>query len=824
MPSLSSHALRLVVFGMPDAGKSSLLGALAQAAQTQEHLLNGHLTDTSKGLDELERRLYEGRPRETLEEVAPYPVVLEPFVPPGSANSRLEAVLIDCDGRVANELLARRRSLLADSSEGSLAEAVLNADALLLVVDASASPAQVESDFTEFGRFLRLLEQSRGRRSDIGGLPVFLVLTKCDLLAQPTDTPATWIERIEERKRQLGVRFHEFLNRQNVEGPVTFGRVQLHLWATAVKRPPLVDTPAKPREPYGVGELFRQAFEQAQSFQTRSRQAGRRLVWTVAGSVGVLAGMASLAVGLLVNRPQDDPGARELLGKVDSYRAREPLTPSNRLREPLQPRISELTDLANDPDFGKLPQEKRDYVESHLRELQDYRGYQERLRLPTLETVRTERALDDIEARLQELALPAEHKTDWSQTEAFLARAQALADVRALRTGVGDQEEWYRRLLRRGEELWAFREQKSGAPISWADWQAQVQALFDESETPPHRADDKLPGSALTYQTALRFDRVRAIRDEWEKVKQRLIRVRDLSTALGLAGALSGRSPLDLTAGFGVEQSAGRLSDLEQFYPRYREEFTLADLPEAAAAEIRRAARVRYDHAIKAGQRVVLRHLQEASPEGGDSAEAWRKVRAWLASPEELQAWRVLATVLARLQNVEGTDPVTALNAFLGKDRFDLVLRRLVLEIPDDKKIRPAGKLLIHHRSSEEDRPNLVFELLGDERHDARKQVMRYTFQPTAGISLAYRPGDLLWADLPVKSGDETDWVLTWASSHSPVYQFERLVQPPRLHRMGQSNLEGQLQEGIRLETHPEDGVPKVPDLMPIVTPLSDKP
>src|SRR5260370_5127949 len=97
-------AERLVLFGMPGAGKSSLLGALAQAAQTQEHLLNGHLTDSTKGLAELERRLYEDQPRETLEEVIPYPVVFEPFVAyePG-VDPKIEAVLVDCDGRGAND-------------------------------------------------------------------------------------------------------------------------------------------------------------------------------------------------------------------------------------------------------------------------------------------------------------------------------------------------------------------------------------------------------------------------------------------------------------------------------------------------------------------------------------------------------------------------------------------------------------------------------------------------------------------------------------------------------------------------------------------------
>ncbi|MBV9122964.1 MAG: 50S ribosome-binding GTPase, partial [Planctomycetes bacterium] len=182
--SVSRSALRLVLFGMPDAGKSSLLGALAQAGQTQEHLLNGRLTDLSQGLVELERRLYEQSPRETLEEVAPYPVVLETFAPPGEGRGaeRLEAILVDCDGRVANDLLSRRRSLHQDN-EGSLARAVLEADALILAIDASAPEAQIETDFAEFGRFLDLLEHSRGTRTEVSGLPVFLVLTKCDLLA-----------------------------------------------------------------------------------------------------------------------------------------------------------------------------------------------------------------------------------------------------------------------------------------------------------------------------------------------------------------------------------------------------------------------------------------------------------------------------------------------------------------------------------------------------------------------------------------------------------------------------------------------------------------
>src|SRR5437870_11526601 len=158
-------ALRLVVFGMPAAGKSSLLGALAQAAKTQEQALNGHLLDLSGGLAELQRRVYEGQPRETLEEVLPYPVVVESGKDAG--QPRIEAVLIDCDGRVAQDLVTRRQSLAENGNAASLATAVLDADALVLAIDASATTSQVDDTFAEFGRFLRLLEHNRGQRTAV---------------------------------------------------------------------------------------------------------------------------------------------------------------------------------------------------------------------------------------------------------------------------------------------------------------------------------------------------------------------------------------------------------------------------------------------------------------------------------------------------------------------------------------------------------------------------------------------------------------------------------------------------------------------------------
>ena len=172
-PALGADAPRIVLFGMPAAGKSSLLGALAQAAQMQEHLLNGRLTDRSQGLAELQHRLYDETPRRTTDEVVSYGIDFEPFSQdgPGAAREHVGAVFIDCDGRVANDLLTRRRSLAQDSPEGSLANEVQSADTLVLVIDASAPSAQIDADFAEFDRFLRQTEGGRARRTEVAGLP-----------------------------------------------------------------------------------------------------------------------------------------------------------------------------------------------------------------------------------------------------------------------------------------------------------------------------------------------------------------------------------------------------------------------------------------------------------------------------------------------------------------------------------------------------------------------------------------------------------------------------------------------------------------------------
>src|SRR5262249_42034843 len=148
-----------------------------------------------------------------------------------------------------------------------------------------------------------------------------------------------------------------------------------------------------------------------------------------------------------------------------------------------------------------------------------------------------------------------------------------------------------------------------------------------------------------------------------------------------------------------------------------------------------------------------LRHLKKADSRTTETPAHWAGVSAWLKSPEELESWRVLALVVARLHNPDAVDPVSALAAFLQKTTFAMDNRGLTLEIPDDLKVRlPDSAMLSVHLQPATDEKSVVLELrnTGDSKRDDQRRVRIYTFRPGDKQRLTYRPGDTLWAELPV--------------------------------------------------------------------------
>jgi hypothetical protein len=518
---------------MPDAGKSSLLGALLQAGQTQEHLLNGHLTDLSSGLTELQHRLYEGTARETLEEVVPYPVAFKSFgkTPATESDGQVQAILVDCDGRVANELLSRKRSLNTTPGDNTLAQAIVSADALILAIDASAPVTQVNADFTEFARFLRLLEHQRGHRTEIGGQPVFLVLTKCDLLAKPGDSTADWIRHIGERQSEVEHRFRDFLAGDPLPAPASahagqvqghgqrqgsnaFGRIDLHPWATAVKRPALADSPPRPREPYGVAELFRQCLDVASQFRQRRRHSSHRLLWTVAGTAVILLGLGVVAFNLVMGRLE---GQGRLETRVEKFQQRDHERTPAAWHRNLQSDLDELTHLVNDPAFGQLPDAKKEYLQGRLKELTAYREYEKKLdQIGDPKEARSEEQLKQIESKLQQLAAPEEY--DWHLTEASRRRDNWLQDIQDLRDAVGRLTKQYEDLIQRGQAVLAKKNE--------ANLPKRAKEVLDFARAYPDPERDKSrpvkESARVTYGAAFNIASLDNLYGEWKKTRNEL--------------------------------------------------------------------------------------------------------------------------------------------------------------------------------------------------------------------------------------------------------------------------------------------------------------
>jgi hypothetical protein len=184
-----------------------------------------------------------------------------------------------------------------------------------------------------------------------------------------------------------------------------------------------------------------------------------------------------------------------------------------------------------------------------------------------------------------------------------------------------------------------------------------------------------------------------------------------------------------------------------------------------------------------------------------------------------LADWRVLARALRQLvePGAEPLDPVDELASFLGRDRFGIKLGALHLGIPRDLG-EPAGNLTVTHEAGGKT-TNLTLEPLGEGVYDQQTRVRTYTFRTTGeGASLVYRPGDGLWATLPLrKPGEPGGLVLSWIRGRSRLFEFEHLSRGAWLHPEGKEPSAGKYYEDLRLLPGRDTDIPRVPDLMPVV-------
>jgi len=809
----SRSPLRLVVFGLPGSGKSALLGALAVAAHKQQPLLNGQFTSLPEDLQQLSHRVYADnnrpKPKPTIsaavpqsQEVFNYPVVFQPQ----HAVEPTPAIISDCSGMAAHDLLRNNPGLDAQSAAGSLARTIRAADGLILLLDASVSNDQMERQFNVFGQFLRRLEEGRSLRTEVSGLPVFLVLTKCDELADPKDSMMDWLEQIEQRKREVGDAFRDFLAREGARtGKVPFGQIDLHLWATAISRPALNKTPARPHEPFGVAELFRQSLEKADAFRDSRAQAGRRLFWTASTAAGLIVLMGSLTAGLAVYNQETPRSALET--RLDAYRSFDPPSAAERLRTSegnLRKKLEELQEIHKDPDFAKLPEAERDYIDDRIKEIQDYFNYLSRImQTPSPANLVSAATLREQRKKLETTLLPPE---DWKETAAGTLHRYLLVEYDCLLSTIEELSKWFRENGRKAQALWTFEVED----LRGVAWNRRATGLLEETSKLPFAEEASLPRCpTLKPATALAFDEVVRDRDYFERMRERLVQVRHLLAALGMLGPVTEPPPLlAIPEPFALSEASDLLRRLRQAYPSFETEFTLDKAPDKLRGEVAENARTHYRTLLDPARQLVAQKQQKSG---------WDGVREWLKNPAELAAWRVLARVLEHLRErqdgAEALNPISALATFLDTTRFTVYPSSFILILPDDLRDRlpENGQLTIANVNREGDRQTLVYAW---DKNPPRRdgENLLYTFVRKAGTEIVSKPGDELQACLPLLTGE----VLRWVSPRSSQYQFARLLLPPRLHRNNQPDSESSMEKRIYLRMQgKEENVPPVPDLLP---------
>lgn len=504
--SESIDNLRIVVFGGAGTGKSSLLGALAQASTSPEQrsLLGGELADASGELGELQKRTYD-KQAETHEAIVPYRVTLA---------DGASATLMDCAGGLAQEYLGGQRSL---ADKGDLACAIAAADAVVVAASPSSDQAQLERTFSQCADFLRQFESQRGRGYEIAGLPVYLVLTKCDLLAKKDDTHTSWMQRVEEGKRKIGKRFQEFLERHST---LPFGSVDLHLWATAIRRPALSDRPARPQEPYGVAELFRQVLDEARAFRGQRLRAGQRLHWAVASLLALLVVLGLVGAAFFAVRPSAELTALE--NAVHASLPPPAAKAADRLREPVEQRLKDLTKIRDNPLFPQLPSQQQADVRTALDEMEAYQ--EEAAKVDALKRVRFFRKDEELDAGRRALAaieLPAKYAAPWKETRLAGKIEQYRTQLDAVDKALTEEKAWLKKQVAEGETLPKLAISGEGTPErqAWIDRADRFLKRKDVSKNVPGVPNMKL-------RDLYDFPSVSALREDYERARPRVEKIR----------------------------------------------------------------------------------------------------------------------------------------------------------------------------------------------------------------------------------------------------------------------------------------------------------
>ena len=511
--------LRIVLFGMPDSGKSSLLAALVQAEHEQEESFNGKLNDLSGGLTQLHNQLYKNQPANSPnEEVTAYPVE---FVPILEGEQTIPAVLYDCDGRQANYLVrgGSSKSLVELGKQSELPRAVLNADTVLLIIDRSADNKEIEAACNQFCAFLHKLEVGRSQSNATNGLPVYLVLTKCDLLAKPdVNTLTKWQEYLMSEEQ----RFQHYFNKSREkykQKNASFGEIKLDVWTTAVWRPKYARKNSDPPLPYHVGELFRHCLNSALEYRKQERLAQRKLNMTL----GVMAVLALLMISLgswfFVTGTSGTP----LDTRISQYMKEVEESPAS-LYAKVPRELEQIKTWKNNESYRLVKQENKDSVEDIFAKLKAYEKFSQQVdQLPPPKYSSNLEELNLRHEKILNVKPPTKYADEWANhSNAGKRREEWLTEANHLRKEVTKAEKFYKDLTASWDDL---QKKFKAGDITFPVFKQEKNKLVNQSKTYPYRDEKKnedlpsVPGKRLRVYDVIKFHEVQQAYDTWKNRK-----------------------------------------------------------------------------------------------------------------------------------------------------------------------------------------------------------------------------------------------------------------------------------------------------------------
>jgi len=784
-PQPAPDTPRVLLFGHTGAGKSALIGALLRAGETQGEELRGEVVSSSGELPRIRDAVYSGQKIAPLQqELASHIIRLRPWrVGTKAVGPALTVRLDDCDGRAAEALLEDPDALAAANC-GPVARAVTEADAILLLVDATSTDDEFAEAFAQFDRFLKVVIRTKADARDVGGLPAYLVLTKCDALALPGDTAAAWEARTKARAGAAWAAFDAFLRDASETddpngGYFAFGSIQLDVIAVAVRNPPLPGAGARDR-PHRVAELFRECFREAAAHNDRAHASAKRLKWTVrAALAAVCALFAALALVALFPPRPSGPALAE---RVRAYVLHEPPAATRFADDKLAHTKRALQQFASDSGFAALPPDLRAFVESRATETDEYEKF--RAALASAAAPASARNVPELRAAraalLGPLALPPQYS--WGETPAGLLRDKWLSDCAALDAAQGELVRAYRGYDTDGTALLLARAIDAG----WLDAFEKLRARADAPPVPlsaPVPGSPELPrprGEPVAYRVPYEFDEVYTARRYWEQTRDRLAHLRDLSDALGATAGPNRPEAVLVLPEPGTADSeslpGNRWAALRRTYPRQSDGFPEWELWQFADP-LRGALAARAKRSFEVG----VRHLRTLL-KIDDTREGWKALADGLNRPA-VREWGRLLHLLARIADRDAPDPVTELSEFLrafDTREYELDLRGFDLVVPLDltsgiDRIEPVGPLSVIHARAQVPVQTVTFAVgKGSVRDGA-------TVYPLSGKGkIACRAFDDLRAELPAKAGGRA-LTFVWTAQTFAAFRFERLSRPPVL-------------------------------------------